>query len=667
MLKDYFKDIKLDDIFDSRVDVKVIVELLERTDLDKIHALKNGDTYIIDVECDEIRPLFLKYGVEIKELVKQSLWTILQKKYQGEFIEDKFNDLRIKIEEKAQIKLQDINPEFEGIPTTFDAVIIAVDARKAFIESAVVECDMCGDAERVHCDIGRKIPSIKCLTPKCKGKSMKVNPNSLITKYVQTVILQEPLEEADNNSPVSFIGKLIDEDVGEAFVGQKKKITGVFRTKINPKRDDFDINIDVIDMEDLGDDERVLPDDALILKINSGKDREEFFEEISKSYAPHIYGNVNIKKTIMLLMAGGIQGGKRGDINMLLIGDPSMGKSELLKFGNKVTQKSMYTNGKGSTGAGLTISMRKDERIGSWIASSGVYPLCNGGYVFVDEFDKMNSDDRSAMHEVLEQGTCSVAKAGIKMTLDAKASTLAAANPKFGHYDSDLTLIENVNLPSPLISRFDLIWLIKDKITNVEDNFKARYILESFEEGGSSNKPYFNEKELLAYINHVRKITPLLTADASEKIKQLWIKMREIFKQKKDDSIPVGVRQLEALIRLSMAHAKLLLKERVDVADVTVVSDLFKASYKSFGIDLDTGEVRTAGLFGTDKLSKEQQFKKTWHEVSDDNQRVRTEDLIKTLADKEGWDEGKARRMWEGYQSRGNIMMSDDGRWRWEE
>jgi len=647
--------------------MKVIIEFLERTDLERINELKNGDTYIIDVEVDEIRPYFVKYGVELKDIIHQCLWNILQKKYQGEFIEDKYNDLKIKVEEKARIKLQDINPDFEGIPTTFDAVIIAVDARKAFIESAVVECEMCGDAERVHCDVDRKLRYIKCLTPKCKGRSMKINATGMVTKYVQTVIIQEPLEEADNNSPVSFIGKLIDEDVGEAFVGQKKRITGVFRTKVNPKKEDFDINIDVIDMEDLGDDEKILPDDALVLKIDSGKDREEFFEEVSKSYAPHIYGNVNIKKTIMLLMAGGIQGGKRGDINMLLIGDPSMGKSELLKFGNKVTQKSMYTNGKGSTGAGLTISMRKDERIGSWIASSGVYPLCNGGYVFVDEFDKMNSDDRSAMHEVLEQGTCSVAKAGIKMTLDAKASTLAAANPKFGHYDSDLTLIENVNLPSPLISRFDLIWLIKDKITNVEDNFKAKYILSSFEEGGDKSKPYFNEKELLAYINHVRKVTPVLTTDASEKIKQLWIKMREIFKQKKDDSIPVGVRQLEALIRLSMAHAKLLLKTKVDVGDVTVVSDLFKASYKSFGIDLDTGEVRTAGLFGTDKLSKEQQFKKTWHEVSDDNQRVRTEDLIKALADKEGWDEGRARRLWEAYQNKGNIMMSDDGRWRWEE
>jgi len=652
----------LGEIYEEVGDADLLIDRLQ-FDREVIEKLKNGETYTLQCTKEGIPELLKKYGIEFKELLRHSMVKMLQKVHQGEF-EEKFNKFNIKLDVPANYKLQDLTPEDEKIPRTFDCVVTALDSRKTFVERAVLTCDHCGDSELVPCNEDRVIPSTRCLTPKCKGNKMTVNTGSMVTRYIQTCILQEPLEQAKRSSPVSFVGKLIGDDVGMAYMGQRKKITGVFKTKYKPTKEEYDINIDVMEMIDLDDVELAMPSDELLKKLKEQSKEDGFLDKIAKCFAPHIYGNTDIKKSIMLMLAGGVNGKKRGDINMLLIGDPSMAKSELLKFGNEVTQKSMFTNGRGSSGAGLTIAVVKDERIGGWMASSGVYPLCNEGFVFVDEFDKMTKEDRSAMHEVLEQGTCSIAKAGIQITQQAKCSTLAAANPRYGKYDSSLSLMDNIDLPIPILSRFDMIWLILDKVSDVDDTFKAEHILSYYGEGKQAEIT-LDVKELLSYVNYVRKLKPVLTAEASTELIKIYKKMRETWSKQGDKAVPVGVRQLESLVRMSMAHAKLYFKDKVDIGDVCKVTELFKASFKSHGIDLDSGVI-TQGILPT-KLTKEQEFRHVFNDCKDKLGHVSVEDVIKKLGEMSGWNSEKAKNKWKMYVTNGNLMVCIDGRYRWDD
>jgi len=275
-----------------------------------------------------------------------------------------------------------------------------------------------------------------------------------------------------------------------------------------------------------------------------------------------------------------------------------MAKSELLKYGKEVTQKSIYTSGKGTTSAGLTIGMVKLSD-GRMVAQAGVLPLCNRGHAFIDEFDKMNKDDRSSMHEAMEQQTVSIAKAGVSMTLDAKTSILAAANPKFGNYDDNLTLMDNINIPSPLLSRFDLIWLIKDKVNVTEDMQKANHILDGFDNTDIDKTCRFSSRELTAYINLVKKCKPQLTREVRDEIVSIYEKLR----QSSNEQFNIGIRQLEALIRLSMAHAKLQFKTEVGVEDILTVKKLLINMYSNFDIDIASGGSQSK-LFTSGKMYK---------------------------------------------------------------
>ena len=592
-----------------------LVRALEMSPLmEKISKIQPDSIFVMNPTDSYWKELYEVYGMEFKELVKLSLFVILQKQHQGVFVETVYDRVIVQFDTKIDRLLRHIGPRDTGKPITFDATVLSVDARKAFVKKGLFKCPICEVADWVEANEDRKMPSYstKCNNPRCKREQRIIDSNMSLTEYIQTVIIQEPLEEAENNSPVTFVAKLIGHQVGEAFTTQKKRITGVFKSYIDIKKIEQDIFIDIIEMKDLEEKALVIPTDEQLKAYAELAKGDEWIPDLIGSFAPHIWGYKDIKLSILLLLAGGVQTNKRGDINMLLVGDPSMAKTELLKYGEKITQKSAYTTGKGASGVGLTIAVIKEENLGRFMATPGVYPLCNGGYVFVDEFDKMTNEDRSSMHEVLEHGMCSVAKAGIKLSLPARVATLAASNPKYGKYDPDMKLGENIDLMPTLLSRMDMIWLIRDTVNELDDTRKAEYILEEYTVGKSQHKGKYSPNELMAIINHVKSFKPTLCDEAREKLLAMYKKMRNMSDKK--DVTPVGIRQLEGLIRLCMAHAKLRLRTQVQVDDVDSVLDLFKASYLSYGVDLDKGGIQT-GLFDPKHMDKEQEFWHIWKSV----------------------------------------------------
>ncbi|XP_005527608.1 PREDICTED: DNA replication licensing factor MCM5 [Pseudopodoces humilis] len=316
------------------------------------------------------------------------------------------------------------------------------------------------------------------------------------------------------------------------------------------------------------------------------------YETIAKSIAPSIYGSTDIKKAIACLLFGGsrkrLPDGltRRGDINLLMLGDPGTAKSQLLKFVEKCSPIGVYTSGKGSSAAGLTASVIRDPVSRNFFMEGGAMVLADGGVVCIDEFDKMREDDRVAIHEAMEQQTISIAKAGITTTLNSRCSVLAAANSVFGRWD-ETKGEENIDFMPTILSRFDMIFIVKDEHNEERDMTLAKHVMSLHVSALTQTQAVEGEIEL----NKLKKLIsfcrtkcgPRLSAGAAEKLKNRYVLMRSGTRQHEQESnrrssIPITIRQLEAIVRIAESLAKMRLQPFATEADVEEALRLFHVS-----------------------------------------------------------------------------------------
>ncbi|KAK7808000.1 hypothetical protein U0070_016390 [Myodes glareolus] len=316
------------------------------------------------------------------------------------------------------------------------------------------------------------------------------------------------------------------------------------------------------------------------------------YELISKSISPSIFGGMDMKKAIACLLFGGsrkrLPDGltRRGDINLLMLGDPGTAKSQLLKFVEKCSPIGVYTSGKGSSAAGLTASVMRDPSSRNFIMEGGAMVLADGGVVCIDEFDKMREDDRVAIHEAMEQQTISIAKAGITTTLNSRCSVLAAANSVFGRWD-ETKGEDNIDFMPTILSRFDMIFIVKDEHNEERDMMLAKHVITLHVSALTQTQAVEGEidlakmKKFIAYCR--ARCGPRLSAEAAEKLKNRYIIMRSGARQHERDSdrrssIPITVRQLEAIVRIAEALSKMKLQPFATEADVEEALRLFQVS-----------------------------------------------------------------------------------------
>jgi replicative DNA helicase Mcm len=330
-----------------------------------------------------------------------------------------------------------------------------------------------------------------------------------------------------------------------------------------------------------------------IQKIESYKTRQDLNDMLVASSAPHIFGNDYIKECLLLASVGANMSEsdikKRGDINILMVGNAGVAKSQLLLSTAKISPRSVYVSGRGSSGVGLTAAVVKDEKTGTMMLEAGACVLADLGLCIIDEFDKLKPDDRSALHEVMEQQTCSIAKGGIVATLNARVSICAAANPLYGTYDSYKTLAENTGYPPSMISRFDFIFVMKDIVDDTNDTAIAETIL------ADDHHPPVDSLFLAKYVHYIKnkKQDPELTTEARHMIIHHYLTLRRRSEKDKDGSvsaITVTARLVDTLKRVSIARARLLQKERVGKSDVQRVIFLLSKMYESFGIYVPDSE-----------------------------------------------------------------------------
>lgn len=375
--------------------------------------------------------------------------------------------------------------------------------------------------------------------------------------------------------------------------------------------------------------------DADLVRIQMAKQDYFLNEKLINSFAPHIYGHEVHKEATLLEIVGSMQStddngtNSRGDSHLLFVGDPGKAKSEILKFAMKVAPRGLYTSGGGSSGAGLTAAVVKDKS-GAMMLEAGAVVMADQGLCCIDEFDKMRAEDRGKLHECMEQQTCSVAKGGIVATLNARTSLLCAANPIFGVYDPYKTISENTDLPPSMFSRFDLIYVLKDIIDLEQDSKVADYMLGIETEQSAEDKANYKGKydtEFLAkylyYAKHLHsKTNPKLTLEAKIRIKDYFNDIRaraEKDKNNATETITATYRIVDALERLTVARARLLLKDIADKKDAERAIYLTNEMYRSFGIDIETGKVNLGLMYGKpiDRMSKQTLMLEILNEISE--------------------------------------------------
>ncbi|MBR9703222.1 minichromosome maintenance protein MCM, partial [Candidatus Woesearchaeota archaeon] len=422
-----------------------------------------------------------------------------------------------------------------------------------------------------------------------------------------------------------------------------------------------------------------LQEDYSQIEINPEEEKEilEFaksknpFGTLVESLAPTIYGHDRVKEALILQLLGGCkksrdQGAQsRGDIHILLIGDPGAGKSQLLKRISDVAPKARLVSGKGASGAGLTASVVKDEFLRGWALEAGALVLCNRGLCCIDELDKMTDDDRSAMHEALEQQTVTISKANIQATLRSETTVLAAANPKFGRFDIYEPLAKQINLPSTLINRFDLIFPMRD-IPDLETDEKlANFILKLHQNKNDITTPLDKEfiRKFLAYAR--TRCEPKITDEALQEIQDFYVKLRNSGGGEQIKSIPISPRQLEALVRLSEAAAKTRLADRVTKEDARIAIDLVYHCLSQIGIDPETGQMDidriTTGITAKTR-SDIHVIKEIISELENvsDGELVPMDDLVRECELK-GISKDKTEELVENLKRRGDIFSPKSG------
>ncbi len=481
-----------------------------------------------------------------------------------------------------------------------EGIITRVSEVKPFVEKAVFVCKDCGnEMVRLQRPYDNLVKPAKC--DACGSRNIELDVEKSRFINFQSFRLQDRPESLKGGQMPRFVDAiLLDDLVDTALPGDRVLITGILRVILDQKdkRPIFRKVLEVNHIEQLSkeiEELEISPEDEQ--KIRELAKRKDIVNAIVDSIAPAIWGHKTVKKGIALALFGGVQrtlpdGTKlRGESHVLLVGDPGVAKSQLLRYVANLAPRAIYTSGKSSSAAGLTAAAVRDEFTGSWVLEAGVLVLADGGFALIDEFDKMSDRDRSAIHEALEQQSISISKAGITATLNSRTTVIAAANPKFGRFNRMKSLPEQLDLPPTLLSRFDLIFLLLDEPDEKVDASIAEHILKVRRGEAEVVTPKIPYDLLKKYIAYARKnVHPVLSREAMEEIKNYYVRMRRGFKRKGENDegmqpIPITARQLEALIRLSEAHARMRLSETVTREDARAAIEIIESMLRTIAVD----------------------------------------------------------------------------------
>ncbi|MED6306232.1 MAG: minichromosome maintenance protein MCM [Candidatus Thermoplasmatota archaeon] len=472
------------------------------------------------------------------------------------------------------------------------------------MEIGLFECDWERHRNSYIQDFFTLEKPIRCTAETCKCTEFKLRDD--LSQFIdsQKVEIQEYPEELPPGAQPERLTAYFESSLAHKIQpGDRVAIVGIIKPKSQfqgrRQKSEFDIYIYTHSIDErIGEDEEIEPTASELIEIKELATQEDIAEKIRDSISPTIYGMEWEKRAMALQQFGGVDkelpdGTRiRGDIHMLMMGDPGLAKSQLLRSAARIAPRGVMATGKSTSAAGLTAAAVRDEfGEGRWSLEAGTLVLASGGIACIDEIDKMSDEDRSSMHEAMEQQTISIAKAGINAQLKSKCSVLAAANPRRSRFDMTMPLPPQVNMPISLLSRFDIFFIITDNPEPEKDDLLADRILESHRAGevltpGDDTsgdelavrtlEGPINSRLLKLYISYAKRLRPVMSTQAQRTIKEYYTGLRKRYHNvdDQDKTMPITPRQLESIIRLAEADAKLYLSDTVDVKHVDHAIDL---------------------------------------------------------------------------------------------
>lgn len=636
-------------------------------------------------EHSDLESRFRKEPDLILEVFVRAVKETLQVRY-PDYAESIKDDISVRIINYPLKKsVREINSKTTGSFITIKAMLIRMSPVESLPKIAVYVCPDDHPTKmtaKKNFSIG--VP-IVCNNPTCKHRDFELLQEASTFVDYQILQLQELPGELPPGKLPKTLGVFVSGDlVDSARMGDTVEISGIVRAelsneiKLGIKVQTYRHRLYANNIEQLSNEYdfggKLTQKDIEKIITLQNLSEEEVTEIIIHSFAPHIYGHQLIKEALILTMIGSdaqiLDDGTRvrGDINIFLVGDPGTAKSEMGKAVYRVAPRAFYASGRGSSGAGLTAATIKDNITGAYMLEPGVAVLADQGLAVIDEFDKMKPEDRSALHEVMEQQTVSISKGGITATLNARASIVAIANPVYGKYDPFKNLTENIPaIPIPLLTRFDMIFVVRDIPVKEKDEKIARHILSTHKNNTSHRESNSLDMELFAkYLRYAKQKNPKLSKDAEEKIIEYYLKMRNI--EEDTSGFTITPRQLEGLIRLTVGRAKFLLKDIADENDAIRAIYILEEMFKSSGVDVNTGKVDLGVLHGMPKseVSQMKLFQDIMQGLEEGTRNgAPQKEIIDEMVKSGKWDENSAKDFFQK-MIRGNMVFEcKPGRYSW--